>query len=146
MSSEPALPAVPRTSVAITDGALDPRNAGELMEMAKFIAASNLKPKGLNTAADCFLVMLYGQAYGFHPAEALQSLHVVHGKVAAGGETLAGLIQSHPLCKDYRTWVEGEGEERGQPLAGRERPETARLLLRVWRSERGGHRPLRPLP
>lgn len=112
MSSEPALPAVPRTSVAITDGALDPRNAGELMEMAKFIAASNLKPKGLNTAADCFLVMLYGQAYGFHPAEALQSLHVVHGKVAAGGETLAGLIQSHPLCKDYRTWVEGEGEER----------------------------------
>lgn len=99
-------------TVGMTGGMLDVKNASDLMMVARAVAKSRLKPHGLETAEDCFLVMFYGQMYGFQPAEALQALHVVKGKVCAGGETVAGLIQSRADCREYRTWVEGEGDER----------------------------------
>jgi hypothetical protein len=96
----------------MVEGGFAFENADQLWAVAQKIAKSKLRPKNLDTPEDCFLVMAYGQMYGFHPMEALQSLFVVHGRVAADGQTMAGLIQSHPLCKSYRVWAEGEGDER----------------------------------
>lgn len=115
-----------RKSVAIIDGMLAPADAAQMMAMAEFIARSDLKPKGLKTAHDVFLVMVYGQAYGYTQAVALQCLHVVKGKVCLSGEAMVGKIQSHPLCKEYQAWSEGEGDERVGVVQswrkGREKP------------------------
>lgn len=106
-------PAAPRPdSVAVGVNGFDPKNAEQLMQMAKFIAQSELKPAGIKTAPDCFLVMAIGMSYGFDPMMALQTLHIVKGKVGLPGETCAALIQSHPQCRDFRVWVEGEGLQR----------------------------------
>lgn len=107
------LPAtVPQKSVEVGSLGFAPTNATELMQMAKFIAASKLKPQGLDDAADVFLVMAVGMSWGFDPMMALQTLHVVKGRVGLPGETCAALIQSHPLCELYRTWFTGDGKTR----------------------------------
>jgi hypothetical protein len=110
VTSPTALPAT-RTSVAVGELGFAPKDASELMQMAKFIAESELKPQGLKTAADVFLVMAVGMSWGFDPMMALQTLHVVKGRVGLPGETCAALVQSHPLCKDYRTWFTGEDDD-----------------------------------
>ena len=106
------LPAtIPPKSVAVGKLGFAPANAAELMQMAKFIAESDLKPSGLKTPADVFLVMSVGMSWGFDPMMALQTLHVVKGKVGLPGETCAALIQSHPQCADYRWGFEGAGDD-----------------------------------
>ena len=99
------------SSVAIGPNGFNPNDAAELMRIAEFIAKSDLKPAGLKSPADCFLVMAYGMSYGFDPIMSLQMLIAVKGKVGMPGETCAALIQSHPQCRSFRMWVEGEGDD-----------------------------------
>ena len=103
---------VPKRSTAIGERGIAPENAAQLMDMAKWIADSDLKPAGIKTPADAFLVMAVGMSWGYDPIMALQVLHVVKGKVGLPGETCAALIQSHPLCADYRWGFEGDGDDR----------------------------------
>lgn len=103
---------VPKRSMAIGERGIAPENAAQLMDMAKWIAASDLKPAGIKTPADAFLVMAVGMSWGYDPIMALQVLHVVKGRVGLPGETCAALIQSHPLCADYRWGFEGDGDDR----------------------------------
>lgn len=115
----PAPPAVPpaaasvarRASVELGAHGFEIRSAAQLWEVAEFIARSELRPAGLRTAADCFLVMAYGQMYEFSEMEALQKLHVVKGKVCIGAEGMVAKIQASPLCEWHRMWCEGEGEQ-----------------------------------
>ena len=107
-----AVATIPRKSTIIGDRGLAPENTTQLMEMAKFIADSDLRPDGLKKPADVFLVMAIGMSWGFDPMMALQTLHVVKGKVGLPGETCAALIQSHPLCADYQWGIDGDGDER----------------------------------
>lgn len=90
----------------------DIANASDLWELAGYIAKSDLKPRGMKTQADVFLVMAYGQMYGFDEMEALQKLVVIRGKVGLPAQEMVAKIRAHPLCRSYRLWVEGEGDER----------------------------------
>jgi hypothetical protein len=103
---------VPRRATMIGEQGFAPENSTQLMEMAKFIADSDLKPDWIKKPADAFLIMAVGMSWGFDAMMALQTLHVVKGKVGLPGETCAALIQSHPLCADYRWGFDGEGDAR----------------------------------
>lgn len=112
MSEEKAI-STERASTPIVGHGFEPQNAQQLMEMAKFVAGAALVPEALrNKPADCFLIMAMGMEYGFGAMQSLQTLHIVKGRVGLPGEACAALIQSHPQCKDFRIWLEGEGEQR----------------------------------
>lgn len=151
-ADEPLPPAAERTNVALGALGFEITSARELWAVAGFIAKSKLKPWGVETQADVFLLMAYGQMYGFHQMEALQRLHVVKGKVGLGAVDMAAKIQSHPLCRMYRVWCEGEGDERAgcvqSERAGRGGPNAvvrftvgdarrARLYDEKWRDKNG---------
>lgn len=112
MSADSTLPAPPTdSSVAIGAHGFDPQNAQQLMQMAKFVSNSELVPKALRgKPADCFLVMALGRELGFGEMQSLQIFNVINGKLVIPGEICGLLIQSHPLCADYRVWFEGDGE------------------------------------
>jgi hypothetical protein len=110
-TAQPRPPAPGVISLA-PSGGWDIRNAGQLWELAGHLAKSDLKPKGMRSQADVFLVMAYGQMYGFSEMEALQKLQVIKGKVGLPAQEMVAKIRAHPLCRSYRLWVEGEGEAR----------------------------------
>lgn len=111
MTQPNALQTAEQKSVAISEHGFAPSNAKELMDIAKFVAASALVPEALRgKPADCFLVMALGREYGFSEMKSLQVFHVIKGRLVIPGETCGELIQSHPECRDYRIWFEGEGD------------------------------------
>ena len=103
----------PPTQIAITENGLAPSNHTELYRLAERIAGSQLVPKGLQgKAADCFIVMANGLELGFSAMQALQSFHVVNGKLGLPYQTVIALINASGLCEDLEIGVEGEGDER----------------------------------
>lgn len=96
--------------VALTDRGVLAKDTAELFRFAEFIAKSALKPRGLQSPSDCFLVMAQGAELGFSPMQSLQSLVVVHGTLYVPGKTASLLIQRHPDCITFRVWVDGEGD------------------------------------
>lgn len=111
MAETKDLTPAPEREIQITPGGLAPKDHAELWRTCEFLARSSLKPDGLKTQADVFLVVLMGMEIGYSIVTALQSFHVINGRVGIPGETAAALIQGSGLCEDWRTGVEGEGDE-----------------------------------
>lgn len=108
----PPKPPPPQPVVRMAGSRWDIANAAQLWELAGHVNKAELKPKGVKSQADVFLLMAYGQTYGYSEMEALQTLNVVKGRVGLPAQAMVAKVLSHPLCRDHRMWLEGEGEER----------------------------------
>lgn len=67
---------------------------GQLMEVAKVMAASNLLPQALRgKPADVFITIMYGQELNFTPMQAIQGIYVVNGRPSLAGQTWLSLVR-----------------------------------------------------
>jgi len=103
----------PKTQIAITEVGLSPATHTELFRLSELVSNSGLVPNGFRgKPADCFIAMASGLELGFSAIQALQSFHVVNGKLGLPYQTVIALINASGLCELFECGVTGEGDER----------------------------------
>lgn len=99
----------------------EPTNLNELIRYAERIINAKLCPRGIEHPADVILMVQRGAKLGIDAATAIQSFHVIDGKVSLPADMMIGIAKSHPLCEYFvclettercATW---ETKRRGNP-------------------------------
>ena len=91
---------------------LVPKTMEEGIKFAEYISSSGMVPPNYkNKPKDILCAIGYGMEIGLKPFQALQSIAVINGKPSLWGDALIALAIGHPECKDFKEWIDGEGEE-----------------------------------
>ncbi len=79
---------------------ITPRNLAEALELAKWMADSELVPKDYRgKPANCLIAMQMGGEIGLKPMQAIQGIAIINGRPGVFGDAMWALVRSHPLCQ-----------------------------------------------
>lgn len=116
--SEP--PVTDLVRVGGTSSAITTASLGERMEYAKALAQAGLLPRHFReNPANVLLAIEKGEALGIHHMTAIDSLHVIDGKVGLSSELMRGLILRAGHTFDI---AENTAEKAAVDVARHERP------------------------
>lgn len=82
--------------------ALEPRDVGEALQMAKILFESGLLPTSVKNPQAAFLIMMKGRELGLTAMKSFGSINVIGGKCECSAELLLGLVKSSGVCKYFR--------------------------------------------
>ena len=89
-----------------------PPTIGEIKETAEAFASSSLVPQALRgKPEDLFVTLMYGQSLGLAPAQAMNSVNIVHGKPSLSAEAMTAVCRNCPEFEDLIETVEDRGTE-----------------------------------
>lgn len=97
------------SGVAMTRRGVDMRSRDDVVWLAT--VAAEAQPQRWKRKADACLAIVVGMEAGFTPAQALQKLYVVNGKVAMECEAATALVISSPLCESLDWRYEGREQD-----------------------------------
>ncbi len=73
---------------------MEPRNFGELQELAKLLADSDIVPKDLQKKpANVLVVLMFGREVGLTTSQSMQNVMVVNGRPSMWGDAVMGLVE-----------------------------------------------------
>lgn len=106
---EPAKALVKAEPRAITTGSqgLVLRSLDEVFRFARYIHASGLAPRGLETVEKVFVAVEMGLELGMTPMMSLANIGVVNGKPAPYGAAVKGIVEASGKMSSYREFYEG---------------------------------------
>jgi hypothetical protein len=85
-----------------------PSSLKEAMELAKYIAESELAPKDYrNKVGNTLIAMQMGAEVGLAPIQAIQNIAVINGRPCVWGDAAIALVRASPNCESIREWIEG---------------------------------------
>jgi hypothetical protein len=77
----------------------------DFYRFGKYVHASGLAPKGLDTAEGCMIALQMGAEVGLPPMAAIQNIAVINGRPSVWGDAFLALLKNSPF------WDESEFEE-----------------------------------
>ena len=90
-----------------------PSNVTEAMNLARFLAKTDMVPKAFKgKAAEVFVAMQMGAELGLAPMAALQNIAVINGRPSLWGDAALAVVQRHPDYEWHTEAVEGDGDAR----------------------------------
>jgi hypothetical protein len=100
--------ALARAMPTTATGALQARNFGEAIEIAKMFAHSGMVPKQYDgNVGACLVAMQMGAELGLSPMASLQNIAVINGRPSLWGDAVLAVVMAHP---DFVDILETEGD------------------------------------
>lgn len=91
---------------------LMPSSLQEKVEMAKYLAQSDLMPGGLKTPAQVFVALQMGHELGLSPMVAVNNIAVINGRPSLSSAIMEAIARNHRDFAGIKITPSGEGEER----------------------------------
>lgn len=105
-----ALAPVARLAPAVVSERPRPLIPGDFdtaVRLSKYIAASGLAPRGIQTVEAIFTAIQLGAEVGLTPMASLQNIAVVNGRPTIWGDAQLGLVRASGLLTEFRETYEG---------------------------------------
>mgnify|MGYP003694605481 CR=1 FL=1 len=113
-----------------------PRNIDEAWRLSKFIAASELVPKGYRgRPADVLVAIQYGMEVGLPPMAALNSVFVTNGRPALWGDGLLAVVMASRKCADHDEMHIVAGERREFLVTADLTKDDTMAVVTFWRTD-----------
>ena len=99
---------VKRATVPIENGVLCPKNFEGIQRLAQFMFASGMVPKGVETEAQCMMLVAAGTEAGLGLGQIAKGCMVVNMRPSIWGDVALGLCRRSVLCESIVETVEGD--------------------------------------
>jgi hypothetical protein len=101
---------IARAPVPIKDGVLCPTNFEGIQRLARFMFASGMVPRGVDTEAQCMMLVAAGTEAGLGLGQIAKGCMVVNMRPSIWGDVALGLVRRSPLCESIAEDFDGEGD------------------------------------
>ena len=91
---------------------LMPRSLQEKVEMAKYLAQSNLMPGGLKTPAQVLVALQMGHELGLSPMVAVNNIAVINGRPSLSSSIMDAIVMNRPDYAGRSIKFDGQGDTR----------------------------------
>lgn len=115
-----------------------PKSIEEAWRLSKFIAASELVPKGYQgRPSDVLVAIQYGMEVGLPPMAALHSIFVTNGRPQLWGDGLLAVVMGSPKYADHEEYyiVEGKRKDAHELEPVDLSKDDTRAVTTFWRSD-----------
>lgn len=99
-----------RAPVAIGARGLQLSDLDGLARFAKYVAASGLAPKGIQTQEAIFTAVQMGLEVGLTPMAALQNIAVINGRPSLWGDAQLAVVRATGELEEFDEWFETDGK------------------------------------
>ncbi len=90
------------TGANLSRDRFQPKDFGDALKMAQWLAKSNLTPKGLqNKPQDIMVIIMAAVDSGLSVYQGLQELVVINGKVTMSARLASARAAAHPMCRKF---------------------------------------------
>lgn len=108
----PLKPGVPAVTMGGDVAAVVPANVGEMMQLADYLAKSEMIPKSYHgKPQEIVVAMMYGMELGLPPLAAVRHVAVINGRPALYGDGQLGVAMGKGMVETIREKIEGEGDQ-----------------------------------
>lgn len=102
---------VERSRIPVVNGELVPDDFDGVQRLARWMLATGMCPKDIDTEAKACLIVDKGLSIGIGATQALESIMVVNNKCAIYGDLGVALIRRSGLCGGIKSWMEGNDDK-----------------------------------
>jgi hypothetical protein len=80
----------------------------DMWRFSKYVSASGLAPKGIQTPEAVLIAVQMGAEVGLSPMSALQNIAVINGRPSIWGDAMLGLVRGTGELETFEEWLEGK--------------------------------------